>query len=71
MPHFQNPSQAPVVKANGTTEDTVELLTFEQTAENDVEAEEIVHTMEEGSKTSDGLTRQGPLEDAEVTNHLD
>ena len=60
-----------MVKANGTTEDTVELLTFEKTADDDGEVEGFVQNTEEGSETSDGLTRQGLLEDTELTHHLD
>ena len=72
MPHFsQTPSQTPVVKANGTTEDTVELLTFEQTADDDGEVEGFMQITEESSETSEGLTHQGVLEDTELSNHLD
>ena len=49
----------------------VELLTFEQTADDDGKVESFVQNMEEGSETSDGLTHQGLLEDTELTNHLD
>ena len=60
-----------MVKANGTTEDTVELLTFEQTVDDDGEIESFMQNTEEGSETFDGLTHQGVLEDTELTNHLD
>ena len=60
-----------MVKANGTTEDTAELLTFEQTADNDAEPEELVHEMEEVSITSDGLTHQRLVEGTEHTDNSD